>query len=162
MELIDLANSFYLKWSNWWLTFLLGSLAVTRSIFFLLMLVYVLQCLSLHWNILVECCCLSFHWLPTNSKRNAPFHRIAYDYSRAEWGGLRDHWRISLNSVLLLLLLNFVSEFKLELMYVSLIASIRSNFTHLHGFQLAAYAAAIVQRNRFFRLYQQSKSSQQR
>ena len=34
MELIDLANSFYLKWSNWWLTFLLGSLAVTRTGFF--------------------------------------------------------------------------------------------------------------------------------
>ena len=25
---------------------------------------------------------------PTNSQRNAPFHRIAYDYSRADWDGL--------------------------------------------------------------------------
>ena len=26
-----------------------------------------------------------------NSQRDAPFHRIAYDYSRADWDGLRDH-----------------------------------------------------------------------
>ena len=30
---------------------------------------------------------------PTNSKQNIPFHRIAYDYSRADWDGLRDHLR---------------------------------------------------------------------
>ena len=29
----------------------------------------------------------------TNSQRDAPFHRIAYDYSRADWDGLRDHLR---------------------------------------------------------------------
>ena len=28
---------------------------------------------------------------PSNSQRDAPFHRIAYDYSRADWDGLRDH-----------------------------------------------------------------------
>ena len=28
---------------------------------------------------------------PINSKQDAPFHRIAYDYSRADWDGLRDH-----------------------------------------------------------------------
>ena len=27
------------------------------------------------------------------SQRNAPFHCIAYDYSRANWDGLRDHLR---------------------------------------------------------------------
>ena len=46
------------------------------------------------------------------------------------------HGRISLNLVLLLLLVNFVSGFRLELMYISLIESIRSSFTHFHGFQL--------------------------
>ena len=46
------------------------------------------------------------------------------------------HGSISLNSVLLLLLVNFVSEFSLELMYISLIGKIKSSFTHLHGFQL--------------------------
>ena len=34
---------------------------------------------------------------PTNSQHiannNAPFHRIAYDYSRADWDGLRGHLR---------------------------------------------------------------------
>ena len=30
---------------------------------------------------------------PTNSKRDAPFHRIVYDYSRADWAGLRDDLR---------------------------------------------------------------------
>ena len=30
---------------------------------------------------------------PTNSQRDALFHRIVYDYSRADWDGLRDHLR---------------------------------------------------------------------
>ena len=30
---------------------------------------------------------------PTNSKPNAPFHRIAYDYSRADRNGLHDRLR---------------------------------------------------------------------
>ena len=30
---------------------------------------------------------------PTNSKQDVPFHWIAYDYSRADWDGLRDHLR---------------------------------------------------------------------
>ena len=30
---------------------------------------------------------------PTNSQQDAPFHRIAYEYSRADWDGLRNHLR---------------------------------------------------------------------
>ena len=30
---------------------------------------------------------------PTNSQQDAPFHSIAYDYSRADWDGLREHVR---------------------------------------------------------------------
>ena len=30
---------------------------------------------------------------PSNSQRDAPFHRIAYDYSRADWDSLHDHLR---------------------------------------------------------------------
>ena len=41
------------------------------------------------------------------------------------------HGRISLDSVLV----NFVSGFRLKLMDIFLIESIRSNLTHLHGFQ---------------------------
>ena len=70
------------------------------------------------------------------SQRDAPFHCIAYEYSHADWDGLLDHlrdvpWGISLNSVLLLLVLNFVSGFRLELMYIALIKSIRSSLTHV-------------------------------
>ena len=43
--------------------------------------------------------------------------------------------RIFLNSVLLLLIVNFVSGFRSGLMYISLIVIIRSNLNHLHGFQ---------------------------
>ena len=34
--------------------------------------------------------CIDF---PTNSQRHAPFHRIAYHYSRADWESLRHHLR---------------------------------------------------------------------
>ena len=30
---------------------------------------------------------------PSNSKRDALFHRITYDYSHAEWDSLHDHLR---------------------------------------------------------------------
>ena len=46
------------------------------------------------------------------------------------------HGRISLSLVLLLLLVNFVSGFRLELMYISLIENARSSLTHLYGFWL--------------------------
>ena len=86
---------------------------------------------------------------PINSKQDTLFHCVAYDYSHTNWDGLRDYlrdvpWGISLNSVLLLLLVNFVNGFRLELMYISLIASIRSSYTHLHGFQLLILKEAIT------------------
>ena len=78
---------------------------------------------------------------PTNSQQDALFHCIAYDYSRADWDGLRDHLsdvhgKLSLSLVLPLLLVNFVSGFRLEWMYISLIENIRSSLIYLHGFQL--------------------------
>ena len=30
---------------------------------------------------------------PINSKQDVPFNNVAYDYSRADWDGLRDHLR---------------------------------------------------------------------
>ena len=65
-----------------------------------------------------------------------------YNNSCTDWDGLHDHLRdiprywVSLNSALLLLLVNFMSGFRLELMYISLIENIRSSLIHLHGFQL--------------------------
>ena len=32
-------------------------------------------------------------YFPSNSQRDASFHRIAYDYSRADWDSIRDHLR---------------------------------------------------------------------
>ena len=64
------------------------------------------------------------------------------------------HGRMSFKSVLLMLM-NFVSWFRLELMYIFLIKSMRSNLTYLH-----ASSAAIVHRNQFFPLYQKGKSSE--
>ena len=75
-----------------------------------------------------------------NSKQDTPFHRVAYDFSWADWDGLHDDlrdvpWEDIIKSVLLLLLVTFVSGFRLELMYISPIVNIRSNFNHLHGSQ---------------------------
>ena len=63
---------------------------------------------------------------PINSKQDAPFLRITTILlliGMIIWKMF--HGRISLNSVLLLLLVNFVSGFRLELMYISFIESIR-------------------------------------
>ena len=65
---------------------------------------------------------------PSNSQWDASFHCRVYDYSF--------HRRISLNLVLLLLLVSFVSGFRLELMYIYLIENIRSNLTFIHVVQL--------------------------
>ena len=76
---------------------------------------------------------------PSYSRQDALFHRIAYDYSCADGDVLCDHvGDVPWNNIfkLLLLLVNFVSRFRLELMYISLIKSIRSSFIYLHGFQL--------------------------
>ena len=56
--------------------------------FFLPTLVFV-QCLSLHWVILIMLLSVFIDF--PNSQRDAPFHRIAYDYSRTDWDGLCYH-----------------------------------------------------------------------
>ena len=68
------------------------------------------------------------------------------------------HGRISLNSVLLLVLLNFVNGFMLELMYISLIP--HQVKPHSSSWFSASSTAAIVHRNHFFLLNQQNKSSE--
>ena len=71
----------------------------------------------------------------SNSKRDAPFYCSPFPHFR---DGFPDHlrdvrWRISLNSVFLLLLVSFVNGFSSELMYISLFS--------------AACAAVIAHRN---------------
>ena len=130
------------------LTFPLGSLTVTPTVllfwfcFFLLMLVFVLQWLSLHWEILIML--LSHFPLTFRQTQNEMLRFITELMTILVLIGTvfviiceMFHGRISLNSVLLLLLLvSFVSGFRLEFMYISLIINIKSNLTHLHGFQL--------------------------
>ena len=79
---------------------------------------------------------------PTNSQWDAPFHRIAYDYSRADWDGLCDHLRdVPWGDIFKLAASaaaasKFCGWVRLELMYISLIENIRSSLIHLHGFRL--------------------------
>ena len=55
------------------------------------MLVFVLQLLSLHWQILIMLLSVSIDSL-SNSKWDVQFRRIAYDYSCADSDGLSDHF----------------------------------------------------------------------
>ena len=74
---------------------------------------------------------------PSNSKRHAPFPCMAYDILvvfRKVFVII--YGKVSLSLLLQMLLVNFVSRLKLELMYTSLIISMRSSLTNLHGFQL--------------------------
>ena len=151
VELIDLVNSVIIFLSHMtllrWLTFLLESQTVILIVllfwiyFFLLMLVFVLQWLSLHWEILIMLLSqfpLTFHqihngmprfiaWLMTILVQIGTVFVIIWEMSLG---------RISLNSLLLLLQVNFVNGFRLDLMYISLIESVRYNLDHPHGFQL--------------------------
>ena len=75
------------------------------------------------------------------------FHYVVQDYS-SDWDSLCDHLRdrrISLNSVLLLLLVNFLSGFRLELMNISLNVNIKSSFIQLHVFQLLVLLAQFTE-----------------
>ena len=81
-----------------WLTFLRGSQTVILTVvlfwiyLFLLALVFIVQSLSLHLgnsNRVVVSVSIDF---PSYSQWDASFHRIAYDYSGADWKGLCDHF----------------------------------------------------------------------
>ena len=78
---------------------------------------------------------------PTNSQQDAPFHRIAYDYSRADWDGLRDHLRDApWEDIFKLGASAAASEFCEWVQdatdVISLIEIIRSSLIHLHALQL--------------------------
>ena len=130
-----------------WLTFLLGSQTVILTVLlfwiylFLLTPVFVLKWLSLHSESLI----ISLSQLPLT------FHHIHNGLPHfivllmtilmligtvfVLIGTEIFHGRIFLNSVLLLLQATFLSRFRLEFMYISLIENMSSNFTYLHGFQ---------------------------
>ena len=108
---------------------------------FLLMLVFVLQWLSLHWEILIMLLSqfpLTFHQIHNGMPRYITQLLTTLVLIGMVFVIIREmfHGRISLSSVVLLLLVNFVVGFGLELMYISLIENIRSGLIYLHGFQL--------------------------
>ena len=71
---------------------------------------------------------------PTNSKWDAPFHCIAYDYSHTDWDSLCDYLRdVPCEDIFKLNACTAATEF---CGWIHLTVSIRSNLTHLHGFQL--------------------------
>ena len=148
-----------------WLTFLLGSQIVILIIllfwiyFFHLMLVFVLQWLSLHREILI----MLLSQFPTNYQQYAPFHRISYDYSRACWDCLRDHLRdVPWEDIFKLSASAAASGF-CEWIQVGIDVYILHRKyqvkPHSSPWFSATCAAAMVHRNHFFCLYQREKSS---
>ena len=91
---------------------------------------------------------------PTNSKWEAPFHCIFYDYLRADLDSLWLFERCSmggylLKSVFLLQLVNFVTGFRLELMLEYIPHQKNQAKSHSFSCFSAPRAAAIVHRNHF-------------
>ena len=130
-----------------WLTFLLGLQTMILIVllfwiyFCLVSIVFVLKSLSLHWEILTM---LLFHFPLTfhESYNGKPRFMVSLMTILELIGmvlvtiGKMFQGRISLHLVLLLLLLHFVSGFRLELIYISLKKNIRSSLIHLHGLQV--------------------------
>ena len=100
---------------------------------------------------------------PSNSQQGALFHCITYDYSRADWDGLRDHLRDVPWEDIFKLSATAASEF-CEWVQVGIDVYIPHRKYQVKPYSSpwfsAACAAAIVQRNYFFGLYQQNKYSE--
>ena len=100
---------------------------------------------------------------PSNSKRDTPFHRIAYDYPLADWDSLRDYMRdVPWENIFKLSVSTAASE-SCEEVQVGIDVCIPHHKyqvkPHSSPWFSAACAAAIVHRNHFFCLYQKDKSS---
>ena len=100
---------------------------------------------------------------PINSKQDALFHCIAYDYSCADWDGLHNHLRdVPWKDIFKLSASAAASEF-CEWVQVGIDVYIPHRKyqvkPHSSPWFSAACAAAIVHRNHFFGLYQKEKSS---
>ena len=99
---------------------------------------------------------------PLTSQRDAPFHRIASDYSHADWDGFCDHLRdVPWKDIFKLGASAAASEF-CEWIQVGIDVYIPHRKyqvkPHSSPWFSAACAAAIVHRNHFFCLYQKDKS----
>ena len=100
---------------------------------------------------------------PTNSQRDASFHRIAYDYSRADWDDLLDHLRDApWEDIFKLVASAAASEFCERIQVGNNLYIPHRKYqvkTDSSPWFPAAFAAAIVHRNGFFRFYQREKCS---
>ena len=101
---------------------------------------------------------------PTNSKQDGSFHLMAYDYSRADWDGLRDHLRdVSWEDIFKLGASAAAASEFCEWVQIGIGVYIPHRKyqvkPHSSPWFSAACAAAIVHRNHLFRLYQRQKSS---
>ena len=101
---------------------------------------------------------------PVNSKQDTPFHHVAYNYSRADWDGVRDHLRdVPWEDIFKLGASAAASEF-CEWVQVGIdVYMPHCKYQvklHSSSWFSAACAAAIVHRNNFFHLYQQNKFSE--
>ena len=95
---------------------------------------------------------------PTNSQQDAPFHCIAYDYSRADCDGLRDHLRdVPWEGIFKLGASAAASEL-CEWVQVGIDVYIPHRKYQVKPWFSAVCAAAVVHRNHFFCLYQREKS----
>ena len=136
VELIDLVSSAIIFPSQTtllrWLTFILAYQAGVLKVllfsisFFLLMLVFILQWLSFHWEILIMLSPqfpLTFHYIYNEMPRFIALLLAILVLIETVYLIIFEifHEKISLNSVLMLLLVNFVSEVILKLMYISFI-----------------------------------------
>ena len=171
VELIDLVDSVITFLSRKtllrWLTFLFGSQTVILIVLpfwiylFLQMVVFVLQLLSLHWEILITLLSqfpLTFQLVsidfPTNLQQYAPFHHIAYDYSHVDWDGLCDYLRdVSWENIFKLGASAAARQFPEWVQVGTDVYIPHSKYQVKHHSSpcfSAAYAAAIVHRNHFF------------
>ena len=100
---------------------------------------------------------------PSNIQQNAPFHRIAYDYSHADWDGLHDHLRdVPWEDIFKLGASAATSEF-CEWVQVGIDVYVPPRKyqikSHSSPWFSAACTAAIAHRNQFVRLYRKDKFS---
>ena len=148
-----------------WLTFLIRSQTVILVVLpfwiylFLVMLVFVLQQLSLHWEILISVSIES----PSSSQQDSLFHHIAYHYSRLIGMVFMIIWEMFHGRISKLAASAAASEL-CEWVQVGIDVYIPH-----HKYRVkpnsslwfsAACAATIVHRNHCFHLYQNNKSSE--
>ena len=100
----------------------------------------------------------------TNSKQDAPFHHIAYDYSCADWDGLHDHLRdVPWEDIFKLSASTTASGFCEWVQVGTEVYIPQYNYQvkcHSSPWFSAACAAAKFHRNYYFHLFQENKSSQ--